>query len=105
MKTTKDIAELFSQEIERISKGEIRKDVIEGLEKCSNAMISLARLEMDYAWKEWETIRPNVPWLSSHTESKLKSPPTPEPKPVVKKNVESKPEKTRREQIDRKSVV
>jgi hypothetical protein len=65
MKTTKDIADLFSSEIERIAKGEVRKDVILGLERCSNALIKLARLEMDFAWKNWENQQPNVPWLST----------------------------------------
>lgn len=65
MKTTKDIAELFSAEIERIAKGEVRQDVILGLERCSNSLIKLARLEMDFAWKNWENQQPNVPWLST----------------------------------------
>jgi len=65
MKTTKDIAELFTAEIERIAKGEVRKDVIGGLERCSNALIKLARLEMDFAWKDWDVQAPNVPWLST----------------------------------------
>lgn len=65
MKTTKDIAELFSAEIDRIGKGEVRTTVIAGLEKCSNAMIKLARLEMEYAWKDWGARPPNVPWIAS----------------------------------------
>ncbi len=69
MKTTKDIAELLSAEIERIGKGEVRKDVITGLERCSNALIKLARLEMDFAWRDWSLQPPSVPWLSTHAKN------------------------------------
>lgn len=65
MKTTKDIAEMFSLEIERISRGEVRLEVIGGLERCSNAMIKLARLEMEYAWRDWGASPPSVPWVAS----------------------------------------
>lgn len=83
MKTTKDIAELFSDEIERIAQGEIRKDVISGLERCSNALVKLARLEMDYAWKAWDDQKPEVPWLG--TASKRESDQTP-------KKIQDKPQ-------------
>ena len=65
MKTTKDLAEISTQEIERISKGEVRKDVIQGLDQCCNALIKLARLEMDYAWRDWNGRAPNVPWMAT----------------------------------------
>lgn len=69
MKTTKEIAQLFCDEIERIGKGEVRKDVISGLEKCAGSLIKLARLEMDFAWRNWENQKPNVPWLSTAASS------------------------------------
>ena len=65
MKTTKEMAELFSAEMDKIATGEVRKDVICGLEKCANALVKLARLEMDYAWKNWEGTKPSVPWVAS----------------------------------------
>lgn len=83
MKTTKDIAELFTQEIDRIAKGDVRKEVITGLEKCSNALIKLARLEMDFAWKAWENQQPNVPWLATQA-----LPSTPPVKPAIKEGAE-----------------
>jgi hypothetical protein len=65
MKTTKDIAEIFCSEIDRISKGEIRKDVITALEKCSNSLVKLARLEMDFAFRNWGEQPPAIPWLAT----------------------------------------
>lgn len=65
MKTTKEIAELFCNELDRAAKGEVRKDVIVALEKCSNSMIKLARLEMDFAFRNWGEQPPNVPWIAS----------------------------------------
>lgn len=55
MKSTKEIAELFSQEIERIAKGDVRLLVIKGLDRCTNAMIKLARLEMDFQSQKDQT--------------------------------------------------
>lgn len=65
MKTTKEIAELFCAELDRLAKGEVRIGVITGLDKCSNALVKLARLEMDYAWRDWSERAPAVPWVSS----------------------------------------
>lgn len=65
MKTTKDIAELFCAELDRAVKGEVRKDVIAALEKCSNSLIRLARLEMDFAFRNWGEQPPSVPWIAS----------------------------------------
>jgi hypothetical protein len=65
VKTTKEIAELFCDELDRIAKGEVRISVITGLDKCSNALVKLARLEMDYAWKDWDGNKPEVPWVAS----------------------------------------
>lgn len=73
MKTTKDIAEIFNKEIELIAKGEVRKDVITGLEKCTNSLIKLARLEMDFAWKNWEQQKPNVPWIATQAVARKES--------------------------------
>ena len=76
MKTTKEIAELFCAELDRIGAGKVRKDVIAGLERCSNAMVKLARSEMDYAWKNWDGNKPCVPWVASsvNVERTLKAP-------------------------------
>ena len=67
MKTTKEIAEIFCAEIEKVAKGEIRKDVIIALEKCTNSLVKLARLEIDYAKLDWKPDdAPTIPWLSSN---------------------------------------
>lgn len=81
MKTTKELAELIGKEVELIAKGEVRKDVITGLERCSNTLIKLARLEMDFAWKNWENQQPNVPWLSTKARAAVVEEPEDEPEP------------------------
>lgn len=89
MKTTKEIAELFCDEMDRLAKGEVRIGVITGLDKCSNALVKLARLEMDYAWKDWDGGKPEVPWVSSSLmEGKTKRLPEPPP-PAKPKSVTS----------------
>ena len=65
MKTTKEIAELFSSEIDRIAKGEVRTNIIRGLSECTDQMIKLARLEMDFAFRNWGEQPPNVPWITT----------------------------------------
>ncbi len=65
MKTTKEIAELFCAELDRVAKGEVRKDVIKALDQCSSSLIKLARLEMDFAFRNWTSQPPTIPWISS----------------------------------------
>jgi hypothetical protein len=81
MKTTKEIAELFCDELDRLAKGEVRIGVITGLDKCANALVKLARLEMDYAWRDWSERGPAVPWVASSLVEKPKQLPEPIAKP------------------------
>lgn len=76
MKKTKEIAELFFSEMDRVAKGEIRKDVIVALSQCTDSLVKLARLEMDYAVQNWASNKPEIPWLNSSAETKqLSAPP------------------------------
>lgn len=82
MKTTKDIVEIFCGEIDRIAKGEVRKDVITALEKCSNSLVKLARLEMDFAFRNWGEQPPTIPWMASKVQADAQTVVEPPPKPT-----------------------
>ncbi len=82
MKTTKEIAELFCAELEHIAKtGEVRSSRIRGLGECSDALIKLARLEMDFAFRNWGEQPPSIPWMATKPMLALAVPPEkPEPR-------------------------
>lgn len=91
MKTTKDIATILFEEIERVSKGEVRKDVIAGITKLTDGLVKLARLEMDFSFRNYGEQQPDVPWIASRPALvcetvKSESPiPLPAPKATTKR--------------------
>lgn len=84
MKTTKDIAELFFAELERAAKGDVRKEVIGAMEKCSNSLIKLARLEMDFAFRNWGDQPPQVSWITTRPLGAMRELPTENQLPIPK---------------------
>jgi hypothetical protein len=104
MKTTKDIAEMFSAEIDRIAKGEVRTNIIRGLSECSEQMIKLARLEMDFAFRNWGEQPPSIPWISSKP---LLALPEPRPPRQIEKAAAHTPTATtsRGQQIEKEIVA
>lgn len=89
MKTTKEIAEILFEEIDRVAKGEIRKDVIVALSQCTDSLVKLARLEMDYAVQNWADNKPTIPWLNGCKEAKhIALPPEPQSTSVKGQQIE-----------------
>lgn len=85
MKSTRQIAEIICAEIDRIAKGEVRNETVDALDKCTNSLIKLARLEMDFAARNFGANKPLIPLLVSNgdPEPKATLPPPPAPAPVV----------------------
>ena len=81
MKTTKEIAELFCAELDRAAKGEVRNDVVGVMEKCANGLIKLARLEMDFAFRNWGEQPPSIPWIATKSVIAVPSLPVPPKEP------------------------
>lgn len=65
MKTTKDLAEMMFAELDRVSRGEVRKEVIAATTKLMDGLVKLARLEMDHSFRIYGDRQPDVPWLAS----------------------------------------